>query len=111
MFQPRRLPNEPSARAATSHLSGLSTQLLQKVDVLGALLLLGACLLATTALQLAAQGLSFVARQVLPLLIFSGVMWAAFVAWEYFITTKRSIPEPVLPWRFFQSRVILGMIL
>lgn len=111
LFLPRRLPNEPSAGTSTSHWSGFSVRLLEKVDILGALLLLGACLLLATGLQQVAEGASFTAAEVLPLLIISGVMWIGFVIWEWFITTKRTIPEPVLPWRFFQNRVKLGMIL
>jgi hypothetical protein len=111
LFLPRRLPNEPSAHAVSAHWSGFSLHLLRKVDILGTLLLLGACLLLATALLLAAEGASFAAMEVLPLLIFAGMMWIGFPVWEWFITTKRSTPEPVFPWRFFQSRVSLGMIL
>lgn len=111
LFLPRRLPNEPAANAASTHWSGLSLRLLKKVDFLGALLLLGACLLLATALQLAAQGASFAAPAVLPLLILSGAMWSGFIVWEWFVSTKRSNPEPIFPWRFFQSRVSIGMIL
>ena len=110
-FFPQRLPNEPSARSVATHWSGVSLRLLQKVDIVGALMLLGACLLITTALELAAEGTSFASTVVLYSLVFSGVGWVGFVAWEWVITTRRSVPEPVLPWRFFQSRAMLGMIL
>jgi hypothetical protein len=84
---------------------------MKKVDVLGALLLLGACLLIATGLQQAAQGASFSAPDVLPLLIFSGAMWAGFLTWQWLVTTKRTAPEPVFPWRFFKNRTIISMIL
>lgn len=111
IFLPRKLPKEPAASLSSKHWSGLSLRLLKKVDIAGALLLLGACLLLATALQLAARGASFAAPEVLALLIVSGAMWGAFSLWEWFVTTRRSNPEPVFPWRFFQSRVSMGMIL
>lgn len=111
MFLPRKLSNEPAARLSSTHWSGFSLRLLKKIDVPGAILLLSACLLLATALQLAARGASFAAPEVLPFLIVSGAMWSGFVVWEWFITTRREIPEPVLPWRFVQSRVSIGMIL
>ncbi|RDL32028.1 uncharacterized protein BP5553_09430 [Venustampulla echinocandica] len=84
---------------------------LQRIDFIGATLLLGGCVLLVTALQQAADGISFAAAVVLSLLILSGVFWVAFVIWQWFITTKRELPEPVFPWRFFSSRVFMGMIL
>ncbi|TVY23362.1 Efflux pump [Lachnellula hyalina] len=91
--------------------SKFSFQSLNRVDGLGAMLLLGASVLLITALQQAADGKSFAAAVVLPLLVISGVMWVAFVAWSWFVTTKRTLPEPIFPWRFIKSRVCIGLVL
>lgn len=88
-----------------------SLQSLNRVDGLGAMLLLGAGVLLITALQQAADGKSFAATVVLPLLVISGVMWVAFVVWSWFVTTKRTLPEPIFPWRFIKSRVCIGLVL
>jgi hypothetical protein len=109
---PTRMPGQPlsTLRPAGSN-SVFSLKSLQRVDILGATLLLGACMFVVTALQQASEGASFSGALVLSLLILSGVFWIAFVTWQWFITTKRTYPEPVFPWRLFESRVYMGMIL
>ncbi|KAG8531949.1 uncharacterized protein KY384_003585 [Bacidia gigantensis] len=109
---PKRLQTEPAAlRAKLPWWHGFQLSTLARVDVLGALLLLGACLLLSTALQQATAGVSFTAAKVLPLLVLAGPVWIAFVVWQWFATTKRTSPEPVLPWRLFTNRVFVGLIL
>lgn len=105
---PRHLAHEPAGK---SH--PVSFHSLTRVDFLGCALLLAACLLLTTGLQQAAIGYSFTSAYVLPLLVCSGPCVVAFLAWQWFVTTKtlRIALEPVFPWRFCQSRVRLGMIL
>lgn len=111
-IMPRRLQTEPSASRATSPgWHGFAPGTLKRIDFLGAFLLLGACLLLVTALEQAAAGISFAERKILPLLILSGLMWTAFLIWQWYATTKLSTPEPVLPWRMLTNRVFLGMIL
>jgi hypothetical protein len=45
------------------------------------------------------------------LIVIGGVLWLAFVAWEWRTTRKSALVEPVFPWRFFQSRQRIGAIL
>ncbi|TVY91258.1 Efflux pump [Lachnellula willkommii] len=114
--QPHYVEMGFSTERYLAHLSNnpppakFSLQSLNRVDGLGAMLLLGAGVLLITALQQAADGKSFAAAVVLPLLVISGVMWVAFVGWSWFVTTKRTLPEPIFPWRFIKSRVCIGLV-
>lgn len=109
---PARLEVEPAASYELANNGrGRSRRSLRKVDLLGATLLLGTCLLLATALQKAAEGHMFSSSVVLPLLIIGPLLGIAFMVWEWHTTTRRTVPEPILPWRFFQSRNTLGMML
>lgn len=109
---PAKLAKEPSAQHSMTSIEGtFSLRSLRRVDILGSLLLLGACLLLATGLQQAAQGIAFSAISVFVLFIFSGLFWIGFVVWQWFVTTKRTVPEPVFPWRFFQRFTTMGLIL
>ncbi|OTB15832.1 hypothetical protein K445DRAFT_300593 [Daldinia sp. EC12] len=106
---PRPLWNEPVAKEV--NLGSLGRRLLKHLDIIGAILLLGACLLLATGLQQASLGYSFDSAFVLPLLVLSGVFGVAFFTWQWYITTRRTQPQPVFPWRFCQSRIRMGIIL
>ncbi|GAW24967.1 hypothetical protein ANO14919_145640 [Xylariales sp. No.14919] len=106
---PRPLWNEPAAKQI-GNLS-VGSRIFKNLDILGAVLLLGACLLLSTGLQQASIGYAFNSAFVLPLLAVSAVFAVAFVVWEWHITTQREQPQPVFPWRFFQSRIRMGIIL
>ena len=109
---PARLEVEPAASYELANNGrGLSRRSLRRVDLLGATLLLGTCLLLATAFQKAAEGHRFSSSVVLPLLVIGPLLGVAFMAWEWHTTTRRTAPEPILPWRFFQSRSTLGMML
>ena len=112
-FMPQRLQTEPAflRREEALWRSGKWLQTLARIDVLGALLLLGACLLLSTGLEQATARISFAAPKILPLLIISGLMWLGFAAWQWFVTQKLPRPEPVLPWRLFNNRIFAGMLM
>ncbi|TGO48513.1 hypothetical protein BCON_0238g00030 [Botryotinia convoluta] len=82
-----------------------------RIDITGALLLLGLCTFIVTPLQLAATGDSFGSVVNIVLFICAGVSLAATLFWEWFVTTKRELPEPVFPWRFLTDRRVCDMIL
>ncbi|KAH8730006.1 major facilitator superfamily domain-containing protein, partial [Phaeosphaeriaceae sp. PMI808] len=105
----RPMWNEPAAKLSAGE--SISRNLLRRLDIIGTVLLLGSCLLLTTGLQQAALGYNFSSAFVLPLLICSGPFCIAFFGWQWFITTRRTQPEPVFPWRFCQNRVRFGSIL
>lgn len=103
---PRRLSHEPRAKSGPMSINSL-----RRLDFLGCTLLLGTCLLLTTGLQQAARGYDFDSPFVLPLLVCSGPFFIAFLVSQWFITTRQIRPEPVFPWRFFQSRIRTAVIL
>jgi hypothetical protein len=103
-------PNRLSKEPRNNH-GKLSVRFLRKIDFLGCTLLLGTCLLLTTGLQQAALGYGFDSPFVLPLLVCSGPFFIAFLISQWFITTRRTTPEPVFPWRFCESRVRSALIM
>lgn len=88
-----------------------SKKSLKRVDFLGATLLLAASLLFVTPLEEAGLHYGWGSAFVITLLVLSGFLWVAFLAWERKVTSASSVREPVFPWRFMQSRVRMGLIL
>ncbi|CAI6339908.1 unnamed protein product [Periconia digitata] len=106
---PRKSGNQVSIESSNRAL--FSSASLRKVDILGSVTLLGASILLSTGFQEASIVSSWKSAVVLSLIICSIPFIAVFLAWEWFVTTRREFPEPVFPWRFFQSRVRIGMII
>ncbi|KAF2804408.1 MFS general substrate transporter [Mytilinidion resinicola] len=105
---PSKLWNEP----AVTDRGGLSmTSHLRRLDVLGSIFLLGICILASTGFQQAALGYAWTSSFVLPLFLLVIPFIIAFFTWQWLVTTRFKYPEPLLPWRFCQSRICLGMLL
>jgi MFS family permease len=112
LIMPKRLRTEPSAAGdLISSRHGFAPRTLKRIDFLGGFLLLGANVLIVTALEQATAGVSFAAREILPLLILAAVLWCAFLLWQWYATAKCVSLEPVLPFRLLTNRVFLGMIL
>lgn len=83
----------------------------RRIDFLGVGLLLAACLLLITALQLAGRGFGWSSAVVIVFLVLSALLWPAFFCWEWFITREGGTREPVFPGRFLQNRVWVMMLL
>ncbi|KAI4611836.1 uncharacterized protein J4E87_010438 [Alternaria ethzedia] len=105
---PRTLFNEPAAQQTHPIFSKHS---LSRLDFLGATLMLGTLVLLATGLQQASLNYAWSSNKVLPLLVVSAPFAVAFFTWQWYITQRRTNPEPVFPWRFCQSRIQLGMII
>ena len=84
---------------------------LQRVDLPGTMLLLGAGLLLITALQLAGNQYSWKSNSVIVLLVFAAVLAVSFFSWEFMVSRGYSLREPVFPWRFLSNRVWIMMLL
>ncbi len=84
---------------------------MQRVDFLGAFLLIAANLTLVTALLEASTTFSWSSPTIIALLAVSGFLWVLFVAWEWFATKEHVKQEPVFPFRFFHNRYWMGMIL
>ncbi|KAI3330146.1 putative multidrug resistance protein fnx1 [Ustulina deusta] len=89
----------------------ISKSPLARLDVLGAILLLFAVVLLTAGFEEAGSDFPWKSAYVITVLVLSGLFWIALMFWEYRVTTKNSVREPALPWRFFTNRVMIGAIL
>ncbi|PVH93387.1 MFS general substrate transporter [Periconia macrospinosa] len=107
---PNRLANEPAASTASA-LQAPKPSALRRVDIIGGLFLLGLCLMLTTGLQQAALGIPWSSSYVLPLLIAAAFFFIMLLLWSWYVTMKRTWPEPLFPWRFVTNRISLGMML
>lgn len=98
--------NQSTTMNQTSPVSSI-----KKIDFLGCFLLLTATITFLTALQEAGLRHSWRSPIILAFLVVSGVVWACFLGWEWFINQKGGIIEPVFTWRFVKSRVFMGMLM
>ncbi|KAF2741964.1 MFS general substrate transporter [Sporormia fimetaria CBS 119925] len=109
---PSKLWNEPISQVITTATTGRTlTQSLQRIDVIGSALLIGACVLFTTGAQQAATTSKWDSPTVLALLVCAVPFAVAFFAWQRYVTQRNRVIEPVFPWRFCQSRIRMGMII
>ncbi|KAI1361575.1 MFS multidrug transporter-like protein [Xylaria arbuscula] len=97
---PQRHPGEAKAKST-----------LARLDIPGAVLLLFAVLSLTSGFEEAGSLFPWRSAYVISLLVVSAVFWALLLAWEYYVTTRNSVREPVLPWRFITHRLIGGILL
>jgi hypothetical protein len=109
VFQPTVFPNQ--LYQSPTKTRTFSIKSLERVDAFGATLLVGAGVILIVGLQLAADRSSFSSAAVIAMLIVAGLVWLSFFGWSWFVTTKRTLPDPVFPWRFVTNRVAAGMLL
>ncbi|GAA91229.1 major facilitator superfamily transporter [Aspergillus luchuensis IFO 4308] len=108
LFFPKNFPRGLTSRSAQSKLH----QYLTQADLLGYLLLLGFSLLLVAALEEANVRYAWSSGIIIGCLTGSGVLLAAFLAWEWILSGRKHVRiEPMLPWRLFKSRVVLGIIM
>jgi hypothetical protein len=109
---PRAFPYHPSvAREATGRGRQAFQASMARIDFLGALLLLVATVTLTAAFEEAESRFPWRSAYVITLLTVSGISWLLLLVWERHVTLGPSEREPVLPWRFFQDRRILGLLM
>lgn len=84
---------------------------IRRVDFVGSFLLVGANLFLVTALLEASTDYSWSSPLTIVFLTMSGVLWPAFVLWEWFATKDNCFFEPVFPFCFFLNRYWMGMLL
>ncbi|RAH86595.1 MFS general substrate transporter, partial [Aspergillus japonicus CBS 114.51] len=112
LFLPNNFPHHNKPRVSAGlDLTGSLRKSFLRVDILGATLLLAATLLLVTALDEANEQYVWRSAFTITLLVVSGTLWVIFVAWERRVTRSTGSREPVFPWRFFQNRVWIAMLL
>ncbi|TVY43112.1 Efflux pump [Lachnellula subtilissima] len=85
--------------------------LLKKIDVIGAVLLLGASFLLVTALLEASTSFTWSSAVVIVLLVLSVVSWVLFALWERHLSKRGKEQEEMFPWRFVKNRAWMAMLL
>ncbi|KAI1300940.1 putative multidrug resistance protein fnx1 [Xylaria venustula] len=106
------MPNDFPLQGQDNHLrsgrKGQST--LHRLDVLGAVLLLFAVLAWTAGFEEAGSLFPWKSAFVITLLVTGGILMLVLLAWEYHLTAKDGVREPVLPSRFFTNRFIFAVL-
>lgn len=112
MGMPRNFPLHNQASDPQRQSGEAKTKsTLARLDIPGAVLLLFAVLSLTSGFEEAGSLFPWRSAYVISLLVVSGVFWALLLAWEYYVTSRDSVREPVLPWRFVTQRLIGGILL
>ncbi|CAG8976536.1 hypothetical protein HYALB_00011013 [Hymenoscyphus albidus] len=81
----------------------LSAKAFERLDVLGATLLLASTLLLVTGLLEGGVEFPWKSGATISLLVISGLVLIPFLIWERIVTSDNWKQEPVFPWRFFSS--------
>ncbi|XDG05322.1 hypothetical protein ABKA04_004937 [Annulohypoxylon sp. FPYF3050] len=84
---------------------------LARIDMLGTVLILFATLALTSGFEEADKKFPWKSGYVISLLTISGLLWVALCLWERHVTLSNGVREPVLPWRFFKDRQMVGILL
>lgn len=84
---------------------------MDRLDIPGCVLLLLATMSIVAGFQEAGSRFSWGSAYFITLLVVSVLLWLALVVWERRVTLADATREPVLPWRFLTSRVIVGTLL
>ena len=84
---------------------------IQKIDFIGASLLLAASVLLVSALEEGGTEYSWTSAVVLSLLLISLALWFLFFWWQKYQINRQGMQEPILPWRLLQDRFVMGLLL
>jgi hypothetical protein len=87
-----------------------SKRALERVDLLGAFLILVASVLLVFALEEGGSRYPWDSAAVIASFVLSGFAWVAFVAWEIWLEKSNSVQEPIFPMRLLKSHVVAGMM-
>lgn len=105
------LCQQPPEEKHPRSVSLFSRATLDRVDIPGSLLLIFAVVLLTAGFEEADSKYPWRSAYVITMLVASGVLWLALALWERRVTLRQGVREPVLPWRFFTNRVMMGTLL
>ena len=111
-FIPNGYPYHSSlSSSSTRKFNFPDAKTLQRIDWVGAFVLLVATILVCTAFEQAGIEFPWESAFVIAMLVVSGVLWLGFLGWEKWVTKKGGVREPVSPWRFLANRVTIGVLL
>ncbi|KAF2730605.1 major facilitator superfamily transporter [Polyplosphaeria fusca] len=84
---------------------------LNRVDFLGAFLMLSSAILSVTALEQGGTGYSWTSAVVLAPLIVAIVLGSACLCWSWYLNRRTMSQEPMLPWNLLTDRFAAGIFL
>ncbi|KAJ6007267.1 MFS general substrate transporter [Penicillium herquei] len=108
---PNGFPHHYKPRETRISFSESFNQAFKRIDIPGAFSLLAATLLLVAGLDEADEEFSWQSAFTIAVLTISGILWIIFAVWERWVTLRAGTMEPVFPWRFFQNRVWISMLL
>ncbi|KAI0396977.1 major facilitator superfamily domain-containing protein [Xylariaceae sp. FL0594] len=109
---PKDFPYHGQAHRQPERLARFfSRDVLSRVDIPGTVLILLATLALTAAFEEADKQFPWRSSYVITLLTLSGVLWGTLIVWERHVTLASNVREPVLAWRFFKNRQMIGILL
>lgn len=89
-----------------------SRETAQRVDVLGAISLLGASVLLVFALESGGTRYAWDSGPIISTLVVSGLLWIVFIAWEIYLERKpNATQEPIFPMKLLKNRQLVSMML
>jgi len=107
---PNRFPRhcEPRSEKKSSFWS-FETTLFQKIDFLGAILLLAASVLLVAMLE-EGEVRSLSRAGLIIAYVVAAVLFALFLLWERYASRPSSTIEPMFPWRLVPNRIWMGVL-
>ncbi|KAI1305648.1 putative multidrug resistance protein fnx1 [Xylaria venustula] len=84
---------------------------LSRIDIPGTILILFATLALVSGFEEADKRFAWKSAYVITLLTVSGFLWVGLAVWERHVTLSNRTREPILPWRFFLNRRMMGVLL
>ncbi|PVH92824.1 MFS multidrug transporter-like protein [Periconia macrospinosa] len=111
-YLPNNFPHhgKPNYRNQT-YKNMFSTKNLARVDIVGVIFIWLGVMALVAGLEEAGILHEWDAPFVIAMLVIGGILCLSFLAWEWYVTQRLSTTEPVFPWRFATSRVMLGLFL
>jgi MFS family permease len=88
-----------------------SSKNISRVDVVGVITIWLGVLALVAGLEEAGISHGWDSGFVIAMLVVGGLLIVGFLAWEWYVTQRLKVTEPVFPWRFATNRVIVGLLL
>ena len=112
IFVPKDFPHQgQTSFVAPTFRQRTSLQSLSRLDLLGAIFLLGSTLLLVTVLLEASNTFAWRSATAITLLVVSAILGLLFLINERTVTSENWRAEPIFPWRFFFNRAWIGTLL
>ncbi|OJJ46498.1 hypothetical protein ASPZODRAFT_166742 [Penicilliopsis zonata CBS 506.65] len=85
--------------------------ILNRIDYPGFFMLLASCVLVIVAIEEAGISYAWDSALVIACLVIAGILFLLFIAWQWYLDHTQSQREPIFPWQFVKTRVLMGIYL